>query len=103
YADLVKGYRQYSRSMMLAQLELRQKLDFVTEGLAFRAMGNTTRNGFFTINREYKPFYYMPAPGSVTNTGDYRLAVINETGGSETIEYTDSDKTLSSLFYLESA
>src|SRR3546814_1476672 len=57
YADMVKGYRDYSRSMMLAQLELRQDLSFLTEGLTFRVMTNTTRNAYFDVARQYKPFY----------------------------------------------
>src|SRR5690606_3192652 len=32
YAEMVRGYREYSRSMMLAQLQVNQKLDFITEG-----------------------------------------------------------------------
>src|SRR5690606_11387128 len=58
YANMVKGYRAYSRSMMLAQLELKQNLSFVTEGLSFRSLANTTRNAYFSVRRQYSPFYY---------------------------------------------
>lgn len=43
YADLVKGYRQYSTSKILAQLELKQNFDFITKGLEARIMFNTDR------------------------------------------------------------
>src|SRR3546814_2304918 len=33
YADMVRGYQEYSRSLMLAQFELRQDFSFLTEGL----------------------------------------------------------------------
>src|SRR3546814_3896044 len=32
YAEMVRGYREYSRSRMLAQLELNQDFSFITEG-----------------------------------------------------------------------
>src|SRR5690606_3931925 len=51
YANMVKGYKDYSRSMMLAQVELQQQLSFITEGLSFRTMANTTRNSFFDVTR----------------------------------------------------
>src|SRR5690606_17284479 len=43
YAEMTKGYKESSRSLMLAQLELKQDLKFITEGLAFNAMMNTNR------------------------------------------------------------
>src|SRR5690606_30565282 len=49
YAEMVRGYREYSRSRMLAQLELNQDLSFITEGLAFRSLMNTNRTSFFDV------------------------------------------------------
>src|SRR3546814_9294988 len=57
YAEMVRGYREYSRSRMLAQLELNQDFSFITEGLAFRALMNTNRTSFFDVARGYAPFY----------------------------------------------
>src|SRR5690606_36803648 len=59
YADLVKGYKDYSRSTMLAQFEIKQDLGFLAEGLKFRTMLNTTRNAFFEVSRFYDPFFYQ--------------------------------------------
>ena len=42
----------------MAQVELKQKLDFLLEGLTMRAMVNTTRYTYFDISRSYSPYYY---------------------------------------------
>src|SRR3546814_743482 len=101
YADMVKGYRDYSRSMMLAQLELRQDLSFLTEGLTFRVMTNTTRNAYFDVARQYKPFYYEML--GIYRSGDYLLNILNEETGEEYLDYNEGRKTVNSVFYLESA
>ncbi len=102
YADLVKGYKNYSRSMMLAQLELKQNLSFITEGLSFRTLANTTRNSYFDVTRRYNPFFYQMG-GLNPFTDDYILQVINENGGTEYLDYQEGGKTLSTLFYMENA
>src|SRR5690606_3695159 len=51
YAEMTKGYKDYSRSYVLAQLELKQDFNFLTEGLAFRALMNTNRSSYFDVSR----------------------------------------------------
>src|SRR5690606_6423163 len=102
YANLVRGYKEYSRSMMLAQLELRQDLPFITEGLSFRTMANTTRNAFFDVTRQYNPFYYHLS-GTDRATGRYMINIINEDSGTEYLDYSEGNKNVSSVFYMESA
>lgn len=108
YADMVKGYRDYSRSVMMAQFELKQNLSFLTEGLAFRAMANTNRQSYFSLSRAYSPFYYQPSYYD-SQTGDLTLQVLNERGGSpypvgeEYLSFDPGSKTIKSVFYLESA
>lgn len=102
YAQLVKGYKEYSRSMMLAQLELKQDLDFVIKGLNFRSLINTTRNSYFDVNRAYNPFYYQML-GVDELTGEYMLDALNPDGGTEYLDYREGQKTLSTVFYMESA
>lgn len=102
YAQLVKGYKEYSRSMMLAQLELKQDLNFVTKGLNFRSLINTTRNSYFDVNRSYSPFYYQML-GVDNLTGGYLLDPLNAEGGTEWLDYREGQKTLSTVFYMESA
>lgn len=104
YAEMVRGYREYSRSMMLAQLELKQNLGFVTEGLNFRVMANTTRNSYFSISRQYNPFYYQLVPPTRNSVSrEYGYDVLNETGGSEHLDYNEGDRSVSSLLYMEAA
>lgn len=102
YADLVKGYRNYSRSLMMAQLELRQDLSSWTEGLSFRALGNTNRRSYFAVTRSYDPFYYE---GINYNRFDdtFQLRSLNERDGTEYLDYSPGSRTISTLFYLESA
>lgn len=102
YAEMVKGYRDYSRSYVLAQLELKQDLAFLTEGLQFRALMNTNRTSFFDVNRAYSPFYYS-LNGYNRRADTYSLSLINEDGGREYLDYNEGPKEVSSIFYLESA
>lgn len=102
YAEMVKGYKNYSRSVMLAQLELRQDLSFVTKGLDFRALMNTNRSSYFEISRSYEPFYYLVDRYN-RRTNEYDLRLINEEKGTEFLGYNEGDPTVSSVFYLESA
>ena len=43
YADMVKGYKEYSRTTLSTQFELKQNFDFITKGLSARAMINLKR------------------------------------------------------------
>jgi TonB-linked SusC/RagA family outer membrane protein len=102
YAQMVRGYRDYSRSLMLAQLELKQNLSAVTPGLAFRALMNTNRTSFFDVSRGYQPFYYAIG-GYDRRKDEYSLSLINENQGREYLDYSEGPKQVSSIFYLESA
>ncbi len=104
YADMVKGYKDYSRSLMLAQFEVKQNLNFLTEGLTLRAMGNTNRTSYFDIARYYTPFfYYANSYDKVNDT--FQLSPLNETTGTEYLRSNVNDKgiNVSSMFYMESA
>lgn len=103
YADMVKGYKNYSQSRMLAQLELSQDFSFITEGLDLRLMGYTTRNAYFSISRSYNPFYYQIQGPDPIEAGEYVFTGLNEDDGTEFIQYAGSDKLVSSVFYLEAA
>jgi len=102
YAEMVKGYKDYSRSLMLAQLELKQDLNMITEGLAFRTLMNTNRTSYFDVSRAYSPFFYNIA-GYNKNTDTYRVFQINENTGTEYLGYSEGPKEVSSVFYLEAA
>lgn len=102
YADLVRGYRDYARSNMVAQFEIKQDLSFLVEGLAVRSMANTTRYSFFDVRRQYSPFYYQL--GSFNrHAGTYNVNIINPDGGTDYLTYEPGEKNIQSQFYLETA
>lgn len=103
YADMVKGYQEYSRSLMLAQLELKQDLsEIFFQGLKIRFMGNTQRRSFFSINRQYNPYYYMLNEGNLVN-GIYLLTPLNADSGNKTLDYNQSPKEVATSTYGELA
>lgn len=102
YADMVRGYTNYSRSNMLAQLELYQNLSFLTDGLTLRSLMNTSRSSYFDVARGYSPFYY--AVGSFNRqTNEYGIIPLNENSGTEYLGYSEGPKQVSSVFYMETA
>ncbi|MDD4191734.1 MAG: SusC/RagA family TonB-linked outer membrane protein, partial [Mangrovibacterium sp.] len=58
YAEMVKGYREESKTVMLAQFELEQDFSQWINGLSARVLGNTIRNASFDLTRSYNPYYY---------------------------------------------
>lgn len=99
YAEMVKGYREENRSQMLAQLELKQDLKFITEGLSLKGLVNITRTSKFDVSRFYNPFYYRL--GSYNRaTGEYTIAQINN-DGTEYLGYNEGRKDLNSTMYFE--
>ncbi|NVM63418.1 TonB-linked SusC/RagA family outer membrane protein [Mucilaginibacter sp. SG538B] len=59
YAQSLSGFQSSNTSTLTAQLSLSQKLDFITQGLSARAMAYTTRYSYFTVSRQYSPYYYQ--------------------------------------------
>ncbi|MET3115056.1 TonB-linked SusC/RagA family outer membrane protein [Pedobacter sp. CG_S7] len=103
YADLVKGYKEYSRSNMLAQFEIKQDLStLLTKGLSIRAMAQTLRNTFFDVSRAYNPYWYNVGMYD-KYTQEYNIVNSNPDGGTEYLNYNPGQKSVSSNFYLESA
>lgn len=100
YANMVKGYKEYANSTMMAQFEVKQKLDFFTKGLELRAMFNTQRYSYFENKRAYTPYYYMLDVYDKEND-IYTLKSLNE--GDLSLGYDPSYKTVSSSIYMEAA
>ena len=101
YANMLTSYKNYTKSQISAQLELKQKLDYITPGLALRGMFNTNRYSFFEVHRYYTPFYYN-ATGYDKATDTYVLNPLN-TDGKEYLDYYESGKDINSTTYFESA
>lgn len=102
YANMVKGYRESDRSMMMAQLEYKQDLGFLLKGLKFRTLINTNRTSLYQIERSYSPFYYDLTYFD-RRTGEYDIEVINPTTGKEFLDFSIGGRSQSSVVYSESA
>jgi TonB-linked SusC/RagA family outer membrane protein len=100
YADMVRGYMEYSQSRMLAQFELNQDMEAITPGLTFRGIGSTNRYAYFDVSRGYNPYYYnIGQYDKPTNT--YSLQWLNETAGpTEYLNYNPGSRTLTTQLYL---
>ena len=102
YADMVKGYKDYSNTLVLAQVELKQNLDFMLKGLSVRGMFNTTRYSYFDVSRYYNPYYYsIGRYDKYTDT--YRLMALNPEDGTQHLKYDEGKKDVSSTLYFEGA
>ncbi|WP_286832326.1 MULTISPECIES: SusC/RagA family TonB-linked outer membrane protein [unclassified Proteiniphilum] len=102
YAELVKGYRNYSRTFLSMQAELNQKLDLITKGLNFRLSVNTNRTGFYESSRQYNPYYYY-VDSYDRIKDEYVLFNSNEQTGTEYLNYTKGNEYSLSVVYLETA
>lgn len=99
YAQMVRGYRDYDRSQMIAAVELNQKLDFITKGLNFMTLLNLTRYADFTIFRSFQPYWYA-MDNYDSYTGEYHITRLNETG-TDYLTYGEGEKNVMSTLYSE--
>lgn len=100
YAQMVRGYKDKSRSQMIAQLEAKQDLSSLTEGLSIRGMFNISRLSQFSVNRYYDPYYYQ------IGSYDYptkKYSLIQKNEGTEYLGYSEpgGDKVTENTFYIE--
>ena len=102
YAQMVRGYKDKTRSQILAQVEVKQNLKFITEGLSVRGMLNISRLAQFGVDRAYNPYYYQIFSFN-RQTGAYKLTATNPEGGTEYLSYQElaGDRVLNSTFYFE--
>ncbi len=100
YAEMVRGYREESKTVMMAQMELKQDFGKWVKGLTGRLLGNTTRNSAFNLSRAYNPFYYQVSQYDRFKD-EYLLTELNPDGGTEYLNYSPGAKVVSSSFYAE--
>lgn len=102
YANMVRGYKDYNTSKINAQAEIRQQLDFITQGLSVNVMANTSRYAYYAISRAYKPFYYNIS-GYNRRTGEYVLNEINPNDGTEYLDFPTNggDRTVTTSVYFQ--
>lgn len=100
YAEMVRGYKDYTRSQMIASLQLDQDLDFITKGLKFMTLFNLTRYSYYDVTRSYSPYWYaLDTYDSYANT--YHVSRINE-NGTDYLTYKEGRKDVTSSLYSES-
>ena len=99
YAETMRGYKEKKRSQMLAQVELQQNLNFLTEGLSIRGLLNLTRLSQFSVSRFYIPYWYEMSSYDYS-TGRYTLYNTN-TNGTDFLDYSEGDRATNATFYME--
>jgi Outer membrane cobalamin receptor protein len=108
YAETVKGYKDWSKSLMYAQFEMKQNLESITPGLNIRGMFNTSRYSYFDVSRYYNPYYYSLGfydPQSQT----YNLSLLNEKmpndedNPTEYLNYKEGAKDVNTTTYMEAS
>lgn len=97
-AEIISGYRESRRSMMLTQMELEHRFANKLEGLFIKGLFNLKRDSFYDLNRSYRPFYYEPA---TTSDGSYKLLNFNPSTGSEYLSYDFGSKSVLASMYGE--
>ncbi|MCL3779560.1 TonB-dependent receptor [Prolixibacteraceae bacterium JC049] len=100
YAEMVRGYKDYSKTLMLVQMELTQDLSFITKGLRARFLGSTNRYSEFSVTRSYNPFYYTVGLYDY-GTKNFTLANINQDAGTDYLSYTEGGKKVNTSYYGE--
>ena len=100
FAEMASGIQETSSSKIIAQLQFNQDLNFITEGLNYRMIFNTTNNSTSRIDRFNNPFYYSPTLNSAT--GITSLRQLNPLTGTEFIDFKQSGRAISTTTYFES-
>ncbi|MBV5283584.1 MAG: TonB-dependent receptor [Paludibacter sp.] len=102
YADMVKGYKQTSKSTVVSTFELKQDLNGITKGLNIRALFSTNRYATTGATRQYIPFLYnIGNYDPVANS--YVLVNLNPTIAREYLDYTQDVPYVTTATYGEAA
>lgn len=101
YAEMIRGYKSQKRSNMFSQFELKQNLDFITQGLSIRGLYNISRYSLLNVRHSYKPFFYELA--EMADSDEYKLTALNPETGTDYLEYEKQDHILTSTMYFEGA
>lgn len=117
YAEQTKGYKDTSKSLMEASFELKQDLSFITKGLKFRGLMNTSRYSYFEIRRALTPYLYnigsydkrkntftVGLINEDQNPTEYlNFLIPDENAGEEKKKERDNLKQIQSTVYMEAA
>ncbi|MCL3779570.1 SusC/RagA family TonB-linked outer membrane protein [Prolixibacteraceae bacterium JC049] len=100
YAEMVKGYKEYSKTTTLTQFEIKQSLDRITQGLSARLMVNTKRYSNFDVTRSTNPYYYTSVYYDAKED-NYNLTNLNPTTAKNYLDFNESTPSLTSSFYMQ--
>ena len=100
YAEMVKGYKDYETTRMLATLGITQDLGFITKGLKFEGFFNVSRKSYYSQTRQYKPYYYALSSYDFM-TNEYTIDNINPDSGTEYLDYGSGEKTVNNVLTIE--
>jgi TonB-linked SusC/RagA family outer membrane protein len=103
FADMVKGYKDYTKSLMSAQIEIKQNLDMLTQGLRFRLLGNSSREAGFDVQRFYNPYFYKERYFDAENNKLHITTDPINQNPTDYLDYKEGNKLVKSVVYLESA
>jgi len=102
YADMVKGYKQTSKSTVVATFEAKQDLSGIAKGLNARALFSTNRYATTGASRQYTPFLYnIGSYDPVANS--YVLSNLNPTTAKEYLNYSQETPYVTTTTYGEAA
>ena len=97
-AEVISGFAETSKSMMLIQMDMEHKFTGLLEGLYAMGVYNVKRDALYTISRRYRPFYYHRA---TTLDGSYNLIPLNPDGGTEYLNFTGDRREVIATMYGE--
>ena len=97
-AEIVSGYSETSKSMMLIQMEVDHKFVEKLDGLFAKCVFNVKRDAYYSLTRGYVPFYYHPA---VTLDGSYKLMALNPDTGTEYLDFQGGGRDVTATQYGE--
>ncbi len=98
YAELQRGYRDYSRQLSLVQFEIKQGLSSILQGLRGRFLGNINTTSYYENRRAYNPFFYRLQLANAA-TGEYTLERTAE--GDEALKFRPGREVNNTVLYLE--
>lgn len=99
YADMVRGYKDRFSATILSQVQIKQELDFITEGLSFRALVAVKSYSATQNERSFNPFYYGIAESETELGLVNRIYQIQE--GTEFLSNNSTSNAVNSNYYYE--
>ena len=98
YAEMVSGYKDGFKNAITSQFVFEQDLDFLTEGLTFRAKASIKSDGSYSSKRTFDPYYYNIKSYDELND-EYILQEVKQ--GTQALGNPATERTASSRMYYE--